>query len=192
MMEEHQTAKYISGLKYRIQERVIFHDVFFIDEAHNKVIKIERLQSRAPPFRCLILIEESTSDTGVHPSPTTVDRPLVRQSTNTSASISAATTAVATKSKENLYAKSDIDKCYRCREPGHWSNECPKRKQVNIANYIDEGGVVIEKASDSDYAEEHEDHVACVVQKLLCNQKFSDTTQQHQIFYSKYSIKNNV
>ena len=43
MTEEQQTIKLISGLKYSIQERVIFHDVFFIDETCDKVMKIERL-----------------------------------------------------------------------------------------------------------------------------------------------------
>ena len=43
MMEEQQTAKYINDLKYPIQERVIFHDEFSVDEAHNKAMKIERL-----------------------------------------------------------------------------------------------------------------------------------------------------
>ena len=42
-MEEQQAAKYISGLKYPIQERVILHDVFSVDEVYNKALKIERL-----------------------------------------------------------------------------------------------------------------------------------------------------
>ena len=50
------------------------------------------------------------------------------------------------------------------------SNECPKRKQVNVADYGDEiKEVVIEDASDSDFTEEHGNLVACVVQKLPCN-----------------------
>jgi len=51
MSEEQQAAKYINGLKYSIQERVIFHDVFSVDEAHNKAMKIKRLQNRALPFK---------------------------------------------------------------------------------------------------------------------------------------------
>jgi len=43
--------KDISDLKYLFQERVILHDVFSIDEAHNKAMKIERLQNRASPFK---------------------------------------------------------------------------------------------------------------------------------------------
>jgi len=56
--EEHQAVKYISGIKYSNQECVILHDVFSVDEAHNKALKIERLQSRAPLFRCPMSIEE--------------------------------------------------------------------------------------------------------------------------------------
>ena len=43
MTKEQQATKYINGLKYPIQEHVILHDVFSIDEAHNKAMKIERL-----------------------------------------------------------------------------------------------------------------------------------------------------
>ena len=56
-------TKYISGLKYSIQERVIFHDVFSVDEAHYKALKIERLQSKALHFRHSTPIKESASDT---------------------------------------------------------------------------------------------------------------------------------
>jgi len=48
MTEEQQAVKYINGLKYSIQECVILHDVFSIDEADNKTLKIERLQYRTP------------------------------------------------------------------------------------------------------------------------------------------------
>jgi len=62
MTEEQQATKFISGLKYLIQECVILHDVFSIYEAHNKAMKIERLQNRAPPFKYPKPIEESTND----------------------------------------------------------------------------------------------------------------------------------
>ena len=80
------------------------------------------------------------------------------------------TTITVTKSKENPYTKPENDKCYRCGEPGYRSNECPKRKQVNVVDYGDEDeGVVIEDASDSDFVVENGDFVTCVIQKLLCN-----------------------
>ena len=61
-----------------------------------------------------------------------------------------------------------------------------------MEDYRDDKGVVIKKASDSDFAEEYGDLIACGVQRLLCNKKFPDTTQQYQIFYSRYSVKNKV
>ena len=79
MTEEQQAAKHINDLKYPIQEHVILHDMFSVDEAHNKAMRIERLQSRAPSFRRPSPIKESTSDIGVQSSPTTVDRLHVHQ-----------------------------------------------------------------------------------------------------------------
>jgi len=40
-----QATKYISGLKYSIQKRVIPHDVFSIDEAHNKAMRSRRYKT---------------------------------------------------------------------------------------------------------------------------------------------------
>ena len=118
MTEEQQAAKYISGLKYSIQERVILHDVFSVDEAHNKILKIERLQSRTPLSKPPTPIEETTTE-----APTAA--PVT-------------TWASVAKGKENLYAKPDVGKCYRCGEPGYKSNKDSKRKQLNMADYEEE------------------------------------------------------
>ena len=66
-------AKYISGLKYSIQERVILHDVFSVDEAHNRASKIERLQSSAPPFKHLMPNEKPSGGKGIQLSSMTDD-----------------------------------------------------------------------------------------------------------------------
>jgi len=49
-----------------------------------------------------------------------------------------------TKGKEKAYAKPWVGKYYRCDEPGHRSNECPKRRSVNMADYEGEDEVQIE------------------------------------------------
>ena len=51
LMEEQQTAKYIYRLTYLIKERVDLQDLYSIDEAQNKALKVERLQNKALPFR---------------------------------------------------------------------------------------------------------------------------------------------
>ena len=74
------------------------------------------------------------------------------------------TNPVVPKSKGYSYTKSGIDKCYRCGEPGYKSNECSKRRQINMADYEDENEVQIEtEPKDSDFTEEYEDPAACVV-----------------------------
>ena len=62
-----------------------------------------------------------------------------------------------------------------------------------MADYEEEEDVIIEtEPEDFNFIEEHEESVACVVQKVLCNQKVPNTTQQHQIFYSRCSVKEKV
>ena len=78
-------------------------------------------------------IKESTSDAGVQSSFMMVDWSPIRQSTNALAP----TTTTTVKSKDNPYAMPRFDKCYRYGGPGHRSNERPKRKQVNMADYGD-------------------------------------------------------
>jgi len=107
---------------------MILLDVFFIDEAHDKASKVERLQRRAPPSSCSAPIEEETIGVRVQLSSITVDRLSVHQSTNAPASIPATITTTATNTKENPYTKSGVGKCYRCGEPEYRSNEFSKRK----------------------------------------------------------------
>ena len=127
MTEEQQTAKYINGLSYTIQERVALHDVFSVDKVHYKAMKIERLQSKTPLFSHQLSIEEPVEGDEVQPSSTTTDQPLIQLTTKASTLTPTTTPAVA-KSEANSYSRHRIGKCYRCDEPGQKSNECPKRR----------------------------------------------------------------
>ena len=40
--------------------------------------------------------------------------------------------------KNNPYARPFNFKCYKCGEVGHHSNECPKRKAVNVVEKDDD------------------------------------------------------
>jgi len=61
-----------------------------------------------------------------------------------------------------------------------------------MADYEGDDVLVETEPEDSDFVEEHGDPVACVIQKVLCSQKISDSTQRHQIFYSRCSVKDKV
>jgi len=131
LTEEQQNAQYIHRLNYPIQERVAIQDVFSVNEAQNKVMKIGRLQSRAPPSRCPLSIEEHVGDDGVPLSSTTTGQPIVQPPAKAFTS-TPTTTPVIAKSKDNHYTKLGVGKSYRCGESGHKSNRCPKRRQVNM------------------------------------------------------------
>ena len=143
MTEEQQATKYIIGQKYLIQECVILHDVFSIDEAHNKILKVERLQNRALLFRRPTPIKESTSGIRVQSGSTMIDWPA-HQSTNAPASAPTTSTPTTAKNKENIYIKPKVGKCYRCGEFEHRSNECPKKRQPNLTDYEDDGEEEVE------------------------------------------------
>ena len=62
-----------------------------------------------------------------------------------------------------------VGKFYMCGEPEHGSNECPKKKQVNLADYEDDGEeeVEIEDLNEIDFVKKQGDSVVCVIQRLL-------------------------
>jgi len=122
------------------QERVILHDVFSIDKTRNKAMEIERQQSKAPPFRRPLSIEEPLGGEGVQLSSTTVDL-LLAQLTAKAPIWTPTINSVVAKGKENPDIKPEIGKCYRWGEPGNKSNECPKRRQVTMTEYKDEDEV---------------------------------------------------
>ena len=60
------------------------------------------------------------------------------------------TNPVIAKSKGNSYTKPGSSKCYGCGEPGHRSNECPKRRPVNVADYEEDDVLIETEPEDSD------------------------------------------
>ena len=91
------------------------------------------------------------------------DQPLV-QSTIKASTLTPITNPAASKSKGNTYSKPRIVKCYMYDEPGHKSNECSKRRQVNMAGYEEEDDMLIEiEPEDSSFIEEHGYPVSYVI-----------------------------
>ena len=66
-----------------------------------------------------------------------------------------------------------ILECYRCGEAGHHSNECHKRKVVNV---VEKGDDVVENEvcgpnREDDYEEYEQEEYTCVVRKLMLSPK---------------------
>ena len=139
----------VTGLKYPIHERVIFHGVLYVDEVHKKAIKIERLQSRASPFKSVAEdIQQYKKSLEFHIGWLT-SSPESKPSDNDSPYYK--------RQRESIRQ----DRCWQMLQvwwPKHKSNKCPRRRQVNMADYEDEDEVKIKtEPENSDFAEEHEE-----------------------------------
>ena len=90
----------------------------------------------------------------------------------------------------NPYAKSGPSKCFRCNEPGHRSNECPKRNLVNFVEREEEETCDNEVLCGPDDGNDFEHEVyTCVVRKLMLSQKHGDDTQRHKLFHTRCIVK---
>jgi len=102
LTEEQQAAKYIHGLKYPIQERVVFQNLYSVDEAENKAMKVKRLQNNALSFKNSA--ERTFNDTRTQQGSTSNKQPPVRKASDAPPANPATTSTPSIKGKENPYA----------------------------------------------------------------------------------------
>ena len=94
----------------------------------------------------------------------------------------------------NPYAKPFDVMCYRCGEVGHRSNECLKRKAVNVVEKDDD---VIENEvcgpdGDDDYEEYEQEEYTCVMKKFMLSLKCGDETQCHELFRTRCTVQGSL
>ena len=78
-------------------------------------------------------------------------QPVARESSGVNQSIVAIVGSTAQPiANANPYARQTRNKCYRCGEPGHRSNTCPKRAAVNLV-VAEEGEVDGEQEGEEVY-----------------------------------------
>ncbi|GFY85886.1 hypothetical protein Acr_04g0006240 [Actinidia rufa] len=130
-----------------------------------------------------------------------VPSPQSQPVTNSGSQTKAVTTGSTTRQggNPNPYAKVSGDKCYRCGEPGHRSNTCPKRATVNLVEPVpeeedggdDEGDVDPYADDPNEFQDDEEGEYlgrSLVIQKLLLTPKRVDSSQRHKIFRGRCTI----
>jgi len=127
---------------------VILHDVFSVNEAATRPLRLKDCKTES-------VAEKTSSSTKTQQGSTSGDRPPARKATDAFTANPATTATPTIKGKENSYAKPGVGKCYRCGEPKHKSNKCPRR-QVNMADYEDEDEVNVDiEPEEFDFSEEY-------------------------------------
>jgi hypothetical protein len=101
----------------------------------------------------------------------------------------------------NVYARPGLDKCYRCRQPGHRSNQCPKRGTINLVEPEGDGRREADE-NEAVYAYEEEEIIggdegellshSLVVQRLLFTPKREEPSQRHKIFRTRCTVNKMV
>ncbi|GFS36656.1 hypothetical protein Acr_00g0047270 [Actinidia rufa] len=131
------------------------------------------------------------------PVPSSQSQPVTNSESQTKAVTIGSTTRQG--GNPNPYAKASGDKCYRCGEPGHRSNTCPKRANVNLMEPIpeEEDGRDNEGEADpysydpNEFQDDEEGEYlgrSLVIQKLLLTPKRVDSSQRHKIFRGRCTI----
>ncbi|XP_057791898.1 uncharacterized protein LOC131008818 [Salvia miltiorrhiza] len=158
--EGQQISRYIHGLKPTIREKIGCQVILTLSEAQNMAQRAESMG-----FRSYYGREENRRNFGETNKP---NSNLEVASSSNKRDIVVKENIK--KQSENPYAKPTGDKCYRCHEIGHRSNNCPKRRPVNMT----------EHGKDDDATEheiDEEEGVCSLMEKNMMNTQHSGSCE---------------
>ena len=200
--DNQQIARYLNGLKPNIRDKIGIQMVLSEQETRNLALKVELMLSEkahndnycqySGNENKQVVFDRGKSVQGAQPS-----NPLhiVNPDKATTRGNIRGTTFNLLKSS-NPYANPILLKCFKCNEVGHRSSDYLRRKTVNIVEREEED-VVDEEVYcglDGKDDEDEYDHevYTCVVRNLMLSQKNKDTTQQHNLFRTRCTVKGKI
>ncbi|PKU85169.1 RNA-directed DNA polymerase [Dendrobium catenatum] len=198
--ESQLVARYTSGLREVIQDKLELNSVWTLSQAINFALKAEVQLSRQPRSTNY---RRTLTDLVVDPKPRLQDSKSPQQSPQVS--INPGTSApqdpkAALKPKvparDNPYSRPSTLKCFRCFQVGHKSNECPTRPQIQLvegeAEETGELPAVELEAEFEDLAADEGDQVVCVMERLLLAPRQPSVSQRNAIFRTRCTINGKV
>ncbi|XP_020679500.1 uncharacterized protein LOC110097468 [Dendrobium catenatum] len=194
--ENQLVARYIGGLKDSLQDKLELNSIWSLSQAVNFALKAEnQLQRHYRPMGNRRQLAEGNIGSSKVVTPATKLPEGPSAPTNAATEVKGVARARAP-GRENPYAKPTAIKCFRCLQPGHKSNECPMRHQVQLV----EGEEDAEQSGlQDDYEDEVEEVLADdgeailgVMEKMLLAPRTPVDTQRHKLFRTKCTINDKV
>jgi len=194
--ENQKVARYISGLKGSLQEKMGLQTVWTVAEASNLALKAELMEKSPRNFSSF---RKYSPQNNTESSGDKEKSAAVRDSTPgnkaTGSSSSAPQGKAPAQKQNNPYAKPTIDTCFRCNGKGHRSNVCPSRRVAAVVGERDDDDET-EQPDEDEYAEvefaeeESDERVNFVLQRMLLATK--EEGQRKNLFKTHCSVKNKV
>ncbi|CAJ2652834.1 unnamed protein product [Trifolium pratense] len=189
--ENQKVARYISGLKSSLQEKMGLQTVWTVAEASNLALKAELLEKSPRNFSNFRRYSPENNVDDKEKSATTKDSNPVNKAGH---SCNAPQGKTLVQKQHNPYVKPTDDTCYRCGGKGHRSNVCPSRRVAGVVEERDDDDEHLadkDEYAEAEFAEEESDErVSFVLQRTLLASK--DEGQRKNLFKTHCSIKNKV
>ncbi|KAI0500296.1 hypothetical protein KFK09_018508 [Dendrobium nobile] len=193
-------ARYIGGLKDPIQDKLELNSVWTLSQAVNFALKAETQMSRHArsnagrrPYSEHVSDSRSVVQTSKNSQPGIIMNPNVGQGTD---SKSAPKPRVIPTLKDNPYTRPTTLKCFRCFQPGHKSNECPTRPQLQIveAEPEDDPEIGLEDSDPTveDLIADEGENVVCILERLLLAPRQPTMSQRNAIFRTRCTVNGKV
>ncbi|XP_039120519.1 uncharacterized protein LOC120256922 [Dioscorea cayenensis subsp. rotundata] len=203
--EAQQTARFMSGLRITIRDRVELAPVYGVDEAINRAMKVEAQLNRATrgqPTEHRAGDSSRGHNQGNRPNTSQIEssQPFGKKTPAESSKMTEPSShnqlqgGPQNRQNSNPYARERGNKCYRCNQPGHLSNNCPKRGQVNMVEHEDGFEATEEHYTvGPDDVYEEDEQVVCVVRKLaLTMESIAEDPQRHNLFRTRCKVNQRV
>ncbi|XP_028556538.1 uncharacterized protein LOC110116452 [Dendrobium catenatum] len=194
-------ARNIGGLKDSIQDKLELNSVWSLSQAVNFALKAEiqltrqlRSHSNRRTFVDVGAELPRPPGTAIWKTPTQTDNSGLA---NQSKSITDPKAPMRPKApfRENPYPRPQGLKCFRCFQPGHKSNECPNRQQLQLLEGeedVDQGQLEGFNTEVEDVVGDEGDPLVCVLEKILLAPRQQGNSQRHAIFRTKCTISGKV
>ncbi|XP_011015163.1 PREDICTED: uncharacterized protein LOC105118819 [Populus euphratica] len=196
-----QVSRFVSGLRLTIQDRVSMRTIYSLNEAISLATKAKAQLDRS---RANIVMRNSfdptraAADKGKSP----INQPPPSSTIKGSGSSGApakTTGIVPPEAPRNPYARPNSDKCYRCGQLGHRSNQCPRCSTINLIEPGEETYMAGEEEGDEITYTYDENEIirgddgellscSLVVRRLLLAPKQTDQSQRHNIFRTRCTV----